>query len=155
MQKWHHKSPSVHHRTTLSCCIFATKACIDNRKKLVKQQYVIHMSAPMSAQYGKLRPINRWDLLASLGHPSKFQRVSHLAFVTALTSLTGGQVNFARCLSVSWAATLYTFSGALAPWQNFARCRIHFTSTSCVLLYWQLYNTALQQWASAKLCGVV
>ena len=27
------KSPSGHHRTTLSGQIFATKACIDNRKK--------------------------------------------------------------------------------------------------------------------------
>jgi len=34
------KSPSVHHRATLSDCIFATKSCIDKRKKLVKQQYV-------------------------------------------------------------------------------------------------------------------
>jgi len=33
-------SPSGHHRTTLLGYIFATKACIDNRKKkLVKQQY--------------------------------------------------------------------------------------------------------------------
>jgi len=31
--KSHQKSPSVHHRTTLSCYIFATKACMDNRKK--------------------------------------------------------------------------------------------------------------------------
>jgi len=30
------KSPSGHHRTTLSGYIFATKACIDSRKKLVK-----------------------------------------------------------------------------------------------------------------------
>jgi len=29
------KSPSTHHRTTLSSCIFATKACIDNRQKLL------------------------------------------------------------------------------------------------------------------------
>jgi len=35
MQTWRKKSPSAHHRTTLSGCIFATKACIDNRKKLV------------------------------------------------------------------------------------------------------------------------
>ena len=33
MQKWSKKSPSRHHRTTLSGHIFATKACIDNRKK--------------------------------------------------------------------------------------------------------------------------
>ena len=39
------KSPSGHQRTTLSRYIFATKANIDNRKKLVKQQYVLHMSS--------------------------------------------------------------------------------------------------------------
>ena len=50
---------------------------------------------------------------------------------------------------------IYTFSGALVPWQNFTRCKIHFMSKSCILLYWQRYCTALQQWASAKLCGTV
>jgi len=38
------KSPSGHHRTTLSGYIFATKALIDNRKKIIKQQYLLHMS---------------------------------------------------------------------------------------------------------------
>ena len=33
MQKSRQKSPSGHHRTTLSGYIFATKACINNRKK--------------------------------------------------------------------------------------------------------------------------
>jgi len=27
-------------------------------------------------------------------------------------------------------------SGGSCPWQNFARCKIHFTSKSCVLLYY-------------------
>ena len=69
----------------------------------------------MSSQYGELRPTNGWDQLASLGHLSKFQRVSrHLGFVTAPTSPNGGQPNFARCLVVSWAGTLlYTFWGLL------------------------------------------
>jgi len=54
--------------------------------------------------------------MASFGHPSKFQLVSRLAFVTATTSLTGGQPNFARCLAVSWAGTLYNhFRGLLPP----------------------------------------
>jgi len=44
MQKIAKNSPSECHRTTLSGCIFATKAHIDNRKKLVKQQYLLHMS---------------------------------------------------------------------------------------------------------------
>ena len=34
------KTPSAHHRTTLSGYIFATRACIDNRKKIVKQRYL-------------------------------------------------------------------------------------------------------------------
>jgi len=81
-------------------------------KKHVKQQYVLHMSP----QYGKLRPTNGWDRFGSLGHPSKFQRVSRLGFVTAATSLTGGQPNFARCLAVSLAGTLYIhFLGLLPP----------------------------------------
>jgi len=50
-QKWCKKSPSAHHRTTSSGYIFSTKARIDNRKKLVKQQYLLHISS----QYGELR----------------------------------------------------------------------------------------------------
>jgi len=75
----HKKSPSGHHHTTLSGCIFTTKASIDNRKKLIKQQYLLHMSP----QDGELWPSNGWDRFTTLGHPTKFQRVSHLVFVTA------------------------------------------------------------------------
>jgi len=50
-------SPSGHHRTAFSGYIFAIKAHIDSRKKsslkkLVKQQYLLHMSS----KYGELRP---------------------------------------------------------------------------------------------------
>jgi len=44
------KLPSAHHRTTLSGYIFAAEARIDNRKKPVKQQYLLQMSP----QYGEL-----------------------------------------------------------------------------------------------------
>jgi len=83
------KSPSAHHRTTLSGWIYATKAYIDNRKKIVKQQYVLHTFP----QYGELRPTSGWDWFGSLGHPSKFQRVSLLDFVTAATTFIGGHPN--------------------------------------------------------------
>ena len=109
----------------------------------------------MSPQYGKLRPTNGWDLLASLGLPSKFQWVLRFAFVTAAMSLTRGQPNFERCLAISWVGTLYIRFRGCCPWRNFACCRIHFTSKSCIFLYWQHYCTALEQWASAKLCGVI
>ena len=93
MQKMAKNSPSGHHRTTLSSYIFATKACIDNQKKLVKQQYLLHIH--MSPQYGKLWPTNSWGRFRSLGHPSKFQRVSHLGSVTARHSSSGRQPYFA------------------------------------------------------------
>ena len=86
-------------------------------KKLVKQQYVLHMYP----QYCELRPINCWDLLASLGHPSKFRWVSHLAFVSAATSLTGGQPN----LHYVWPSPgllhyMYIFGGS-CPLTEFCR----------------------------------
>jgi len=60
-------------------------------KKLVKQQYLLHMSL----QYGELRPTSGWDHFVSLGHPYKFQRVSRLGSVTVRHSSIGRQPNFA------------------------------------------------------------
>ena len=111
-QKIAKNSSSAHHRATLSGYIFANKVHIDNQRKFVKQQYLLHMFS----QYAELRPTNGWDWLRSLGHSSKFQRVSRLGFVTAPTSLNGGQPNFLWCLAVSWAGTLYIhYWGRLPP----------------------------------------
>ena len=44
-------------------------------EKIVKQQYLLHMSP----QHGELRPTSGWDRFVSLRHPSKFQRVHVLA----------------------------------------------------------------------------
>jgi len=79
------KSPSAHHHTTLSGYILATKARIDNQKKLVKQQYLPHMSL----QYGELQLSSGWDRFVSLGHPSYFQWVSRLGSFTARTLPVG------------------------------------------------------------------
>ena len=48
-------------------------------KKLVKQQYVLHMSP----QYGELWPTSGWDRFTSLGYPCKFPLVLRLGSVTA------------------------------------------------------------------------
>jgi len=90
-QKLFKKSPSGHHRTTLSGYISAIKARIDNQKKLVKQQYLLRMFP----QYGELRPTSGWDRSGSLRHPCKFQRVSRLGRVTARHSSIERQPNIA------------------------------------------------------------
>jgi len=105
------------------------------------------------ANFGPLTAEMRFG---SLGHPSKFQRVSRLAFVTAPTSLTGDQSNFARCLAVYWACTVYIHFRELLPLTEFCPAQNSlYTSKFCVRLYWQRYCTALQQRSSVKLCGVV
>jgi len=65
-----------HHRTTLSGYIFATKACIDNRKKNLLSS---NISPHMSLQYGELRPTSGWDLLLVWGTPANFNGFRVLA----------------------------------------------------------------------------
>jgi len=90
-------------------------------KKYVKQQYLLHMFS----QCGVLQPTSGWDRLTSLGHSCKFQRISRIGFVTAATSLTGGQPNFTRCLAVSWAGILYIHFG-LFPFTEFCQAQNSF-----------------------------
>jgi len=137
-QKVAKKLLSGHHRTPLLGCVFATKARINSRKKLVKQQYVLHMSL----LYVELGPTNGLDLLASLGHPSNdvAQRRS---------------TKLCRMFDVSWAGTLCIHFRQLLP-HNRILPRAKFTlRPPCLMLsYWQRYCTALKQWARAKLCGI-
>jgi len=98
-------SPQIRHLRTISqsCRAICSQLWhISTVRKMVKQQYLLHISS----QYSEFRPTNSWHRLTSLGHSSKFKQVSGLCFVTAPTSLNGGQPNFARCLAVSWAGKL-------------------------------------------------
>jgi len=122
---------------------------------------LLHRAAINSNSYcrGPHNTVNFSPLTAEIrwrfGAPQQISTCSRLGFVTASTSFTGGQPNstmFSRLLG--WY-TIYTFSGAFTSWWNFATCNIHFASKSCVLLYWQHYCMALDQWASAKLCSVI
>ena len=60
-------------------------------KKLVKRQYVLHMSP----QNGERWPTCGWDRSSSLEHPWKFQRVTGFCSVTARHLSTGRQPHFA------------------------------------------------------------
>jgi len=112
-------SPKIRHLGNIARVCRAVSSQIKHvstiGKKLIKQQYLLHTSS----HYGELPPTNGWDQFTSLQHPSKFQRVSRLAFVTAATSLTGGQPNLARRLVVSWAGILSTHFRGLLPLTEF------------------------------------
>jgi len=66
------KSPFWHHRTTLSGSICAAEACVDNRKKIVKQQYLVNfgiLTAEICWQvWGTPANFNGFRVLAALLH---------------------------------------------------------------------------------------
>jgi len=78
-------SPSGHHCTTLSGYISATKACIDNRKKLVKQQYLPRMSL----QYSELGPLAAEIASLVWGTPANFNGFRVLAALLHGTPAVG------------------------------------------------------------------
>ena len=67
--------------------------------------------------------------------PSRFQRVLYLGFVTAATSLSGSQPNFARCFAVSWAGTLCIHFLGLLPPDRILPCAIFTLRPSLVFSY--------------------
>jgi len=117
-------------------------------EKLLKQQYLLHMSL----QYGEHRPTIGWDRLASFGHPRKFQRVLCLGFVTASTSLNGGQPNFAPCLAVPLAGIPYIHFWGLLPLPG-AKFTLH-PSLACFYIGSVTAQHSSSVCTSAKLCGM-
>jgi len=83
------KSPSGHHHTSLSAISSQLRHVLTIGKKLVKQQYLLHMSHSV-VNYDPLAAVR----LTSLGHHCKFQHVRILAVLLHGTS-SGRQPNFA------------------------------------------------------------
>ena len=77
------KSPFRHHCTTLSGCILATKACIDNRKNLLNSDtsstcpHNMVNSSPLTAEIASLVWGNRFRVLASLLHRRRSLEANH------------------------------------------------------------------------------
>ena len=114
-------------------------------RKIIKQQYLLHMSGPLTAEIG-------WRVWGTLANFNAFRVLASL-----LQRRRSMEVN--QTLSDVWPSPelvhyIYIF-GALATYRNSARCKIHFASKYDVILYWQRYCTALELCASARLCGVV
>ena len=137
--------PSAHHRTTLSGYIFAAKAYIDNRKKILNSNTsstpphnTVNFS-PLTAEIDSLV----W------GTPANFNGFRVLP--SLLQRRRSTEVN--QTLHDVWPSPGLLHHGC-CPLAEFWQGKIHFVPKSCVLLYWQRYSTALEQWASDKLCGV-
>jgi len=81
------KSSSVHHHTTLSGCIFTTKACIDNWKKTCWTAISPHMSS----QYGELGPLVAeicWQVWGTLANFNEFRILASLLHGTLVEGIS-------------------------------------------------------------------
>ena len=134
-QKIAKNSPSGHHHSTLSGYIYAAKARINNGKKNLLNN---NISPPhVLTIWRKIRPTSGWDLLASLGHPSKFQQVLHLGSVTARHSSNGHQP---KCAALNRGHRLHS---AGWPW-CWALAHILVTYTICCDNLWKSVIMALE-----------
>jgi len=102
------KLPSGHHRTTLSSYIFESKACIDNRKKLLNS----NISSTCSPQHGELR-------LRSVGEFWAPQHIwtgfaSWRRYCTDVAQRRSTQLCRMFYRLLGWYV-IYTFLGALVP----------------------------------------
>jgi len=106
------KSPSAHHRTTLSGSYIFAKGMYRQSEKNLLNGNISSICPHDMANFGLLAAEICWRVW----HPSKFQRVSRFGFVTVATSLNVSQSNFPLCSAVSWPGTLYPhFSHFLPP----------------------------------------
>jgi len=79
------KSPSGHHRTTSSVWIFATKACIDNRKNLLSS----NMSSTGPHNMANFGPVAAEIGSEVWGTPANFNRFRVLAALLRATLVVG------------------------------------------------------------------
>ena len=103
------KSPFWHHCTTLSGYVFGTKACIDNRKTLVKQQYSSTCPDNM-ANFGLLRAEICWRVW---GTPANFNGFHVFAALLHGTLVVGVSHNFA---ALNRGRHLYSAVCSIVPW---------------------------------------
>jgi len=87
------------------------------------------------------------------GIPANF---SGLVFITAVTSLTGGEPNFARCLAICWAGTLYIhFWGLLAPERILPGAKFTLRPSLVFAYIGSITARHSSSMCLAKLCGVM
>jgi len=77
------KVAKIHHLGTITQFCLAISSQVRQVSRIGK--WLKH-----ALQYGELWPTSGWDLLASLRHPRKFQRVSHLGSVILHLTLVAG-----------------------------------------------------------------
>ena len=106
------KSPSTHHRTTLSSYVFTTLTYIDNREKILLNGNISSICPRNILNFGLLTAEMYWQFWAPQQISTGFASWLHYCSVVAQRKPTKLCTMFG-CL-LGWY-TMYTFSAVLAP----------------------------------------
>ena len=123
----------------MSGYIFATKACIDNRKKLVKQQYLLHMSPHNMVNFGLLAAEIFWRVWGTPANFNGFLSWQRYSFFPRLISAVG-----------DWMSTILPHM--VWPWCKF-RMQVWNVLCAARWKYSTQKNHQLQMWANAQRDG--
>jgi len=122
VQKLCKKSQSAHHHSTLSSYIFATKACFGN----MLNSNISSRCPDNMVNFGPLAAEIGWRVW---GTPANFSGFHVLALLLQWhRSPEANQTLHDVWPSLGLVHYIYPFLGALAPGQNFTRCKIYFAS---------------------------
>ena len=94
---------------------FTTKACIDNRKKLVKS----NMSSTCPHNMAHFGPLTAEICCRVWGHPSKFERVSRVSSLLQRRHLSEANLT----LHDVWQSLIYTFFAGSCPLTEFCQVK--------------------------------
>jgi len=145
--RWKYRTQKIAicaHRITLLSYIFATKAHINNRKKNLLNSNISSTCPHNMVNFGPLTAEIGWQVWATPANFDGFRTLASLLHRRRSTEVN--KTLHDVCPSPGLVYYIYIFGG-------FCPLKIDF-ALSCILLYWQSYCTALEQWASTKLCGV-
>jgi len=139
------------HLRTIAGYIFATKACIGNRKKLVKDS----ISSTCLHNVSNIGPLTAEILSGVLGTPADFNGVRVFAsLVLRRRSPEANQTLHDVSPSPGLVRHIYIFGGSCSPTRNFATCK----KSLCVQVLRSSILAALLHGTPAagsdKLCGV-
>jgi len=149
------KSRKNRHLRAITPLCRAISSQLKHLSTIGKKLLSSNISSRCPPQYCEVWPTNGWDRFRNLGHSSKFQRVSRLGcYFSDVTHWRPTKPCMTFGCLLGWY-TIYTFLGALRPEGILPGAKFTLRPKSCVLLYWQRYCTALEQLASAKICGVL
>jgi len=145
------KSPSGHHRTTLSGYVFATKACIDNRKKIFITSNTSSTCPHNTVNFGLLAA----EIVSLVwSTPANFNAFRILAsLLMQRRRLTEANQTLHNVWPLPLVDYIYIFGGCCSV-TEFCQVQNSLRPASLALSYWQRYCSAVEQWTLAKLCGV-